>query len=75
MVVVTEEREVIQYDYKADSTVALLPFAAVTALLFSDGLLLLLTKEGIVSTYDIKANQVTSTGLQVSGLALSSSER
>jgi hypothetical protein len=73
--VVTEEGEVIQYDYKADSTVASLPFAAVNALPFSDGLLLLLTKEGLVSTYDIKANQVTSTGLQVSSLAASSTEK
>ena len=71
---VKEEGEVIQYDYKVDSTVASLPFAAVNALPFSDGLLLLLTKEGLVSTYDIKANQVTPTGLQVSGLATSSTE-
>lgn len=69
---VTEEGEVIQYDSKADSTIASLPFAAVSAIPFSDGLLLLLTKEGLASIYNVKANEVRSTGLQVSGLATSS---
>ena len=69
---VTEVGEVIQYDSKADSTIASLPFAAVSAIPFSDGLLLLLTKEGLASIYNVKANEVRSTGLQVSGLATSS---
>ena len=72
---VTEEGKVIQYNYKDDSTIASLPFAAVTALPLSDGLLLLLNKEGLVSTYNIKENQVIPTGLQVSALAASSKER
>ncbi len=74
LVVVTEEEEVIQYDFKADSTIASLSFAAVNALPFSEGLLLLVTKEGLISTFDVKKNQVKSTGLQVSGLAASSTE-
>jgi hypothetical protein len=75
LVVVTEEGEVIKYDFKADSTVDSVSFLAVNALPFSDGLLLLLTKEGLISTYDIKENQVRPTGLQVSSLAASSAER
>ena len=51
-----------------------MPFAAVKAVPISDGLLLLVTKEGLVSIYDIKANKVRSTGLQVNCLAASSSE-
>jgi hypothetical protein len=75
LVVVTEDGEVIRYDFKADSTVDSVFFPAVSAVPFSDGLLLLLTKEGLISTYDIKENQVRPTGLQVSSLAASSAER
>jgi hypothetical protein len=73
LVIATKECEVIKYDYKADSTIVSLPFAAEKALPFSDGLLLLVTIEGHVSIYDIKANKIRSTGLQVSCLAVSSS--
>lgn len=65
----------ILYDFKANSSIDSVSFPAVSALPFSDGLLLLLTKEGLVSTFDIKENLVRPTGLQVSSLAASSSER